>query len=128
MGHSHTHKPTTQVLDIASIGLSGLCLAHCLILPVLVAGLPILGEFSHNEVVHQVLVLMAAPLSVWAFWRSGGWHDYRISGMGGAGIFLLGVAAFYPPLLPYEAPLSITGALLLAAAHLINATRKKPLL
>ncbi|WAC46900.1 MerC domain-containing protein [Asticcacaulis sp. SL142] len=128
MGQSHFHKPTTQMLDAASIGLSGLCLAHCLILPVLAAGLPVFGQFSESELIHQVLVLIAAPLSVWAFWRSGGWRDYRISGFGGLGIFLLGIAAFYPPLLPYEAPLSIVGALMLAAAHLINATRKKALL
>ncbi len=110
----------TKWLDMASMGLSGLCVAHCLALPFLVAALPFLGIFSQNELVHQVLVSIAAPLSVLALWRSGGWRKIVVVAPMAAGLAMLAAAAFIPDLEPVEAPLSVVGALLVAAAHVVN--------
>ncbi|WP_443749269.1 MerC domain-containing protein [Asticcacaulis solisilvae] len=110
----------TKWLDLASMGLSGLCVVHCLLLPFLVAALPFLGIFSQNEWVHQVLVSVAAPLSALALWRSGGWRRLRVWGPMATGLALLSAAAFIPDLEPVEAPMSVIGALMVAAAHVVN--------
>jgi hypothetical protein len=110
----------TKWLDMASVGLSSLCVVHCLALPFLVAALPFLGIFSQNELVHQVLVSIAAPLSALALWRSGGWRKPTVLTPMIAGLLMLAAAAFIPDFEPVEAPLSVIGALLVAAGHLTN--------
>ncbi len=110
----------TSWLDITSMGLSGLCVVHCLALPFLVAALPFLGVFTQNEWVHQVLVLIAAPLTGLAFWRSKAWTRPEIAVLMIAGLLLLALAAFVPSLDAYEVVISVLGALSLAGAHLIN--------
>ena len=112
------HK--TKWLDLASMGLSGLCVVHCLALPFLVAVLPFLGIFSQNDWVHKVLVLIAAPLSAFALWRSNAWQKSEVTVPMASGLMLLAMAAFLPSLDAYEAVLSVIGALLVAASHAIN--------
>ncbi len=107
-------------LDWASMGISGLCVVHCLLLPVLVAALPFLGIFSQNEMVHKVLIVIAIPLSALALWRSGNWRRTGVTAPMIAGLLLLTLAAFLIELDPYEAYLSVIGALLVAGSHAIN--------
>lgn len=109
--------------DMLAIGISGLCLAHCLLLPVAIAALPVLGVFSEDEWVHQVLIGIAAPVSLWAIARSGNWRRAGILLPMLCGLCLLGAGAFFEPLHDYETPLSIAGALLLAWAHFRNARK-----
>lgn len=107
-------------LDITSMGLSGLCVVHCLLLPFLVAALPFLGVFTQNEWVHQVLILIAAPLTALAFWRAQAWTRPEIAVLMAVGLVLLAAAAFISSLQAYEVVISVCGALCLAAAHLMN--------
>ncbi|MBW8734346.1 MAG: MerC domain-containing protein [Asticcacaulis sp.] len=79
----------TKWLDVASMGLSSLCVVHCLALPFLVAALPFLGIFSQNELVHQILVSIAAPLSALALWRSGGWRRWDVVAPMTVGLLML---------------------------------------
>lgn len=102
------------------MALSGLCVAHCLALPLLVVALPFLGIFTQNDIVHKVLVLIAAPLSGLALWQSGGWRKRDVTVLMGLGLILLATAAFLPSLDAYEAVLSVVGALLVAGAHAVN--------
>ncbi|MFN3808756.1 MerC domain-containing protein [Asticcacaulis sp.] len=111
----------SRPLDALAMGLSGLCVAHCLLMPLVFAALPFLGVFNENPLVHQVLVGVAAPVSLFALIRSGGWRRARLSAMALAGLGLLSVAAFYAPAEAWETPLSVTGAALLATMHLFNA-------
>lgn len=111
----------SRSLDMLAMGLSGLCVAHCLLMPLVFAALPFLGAFSENPLVHQVLVGVAAPVSLFALIRSGGWRRGGLAVMALAGLGLLSVAAFYAPAEAWETPLSVTGASLLAAMHLFNA-------
>lgn len=111
----------SRTLDALAMGLSGLCVAHCLLMPLVFAALPFLGVFSENPLVHQVLVGVAAPVSLFALIRSGGWRRAGLSAMALAGLGLLSVAAFYAPVEAWETPLSVTGAALLATMHLFNA-------
>lgn len=112
------HK--TKWLDLASMGLSGLCVVHCLLLPFLVAALPFLGIFSQNDIVHKVLVLIAAPLSALALLRSKSWRKAEVIVPMVAGLLFLAAAAFVPALEAFEAALSVIGAVLVASAHVIN--------
>ena len=107
-------------LDIASMGLSGLCVIHCLALPFLVAALPMLGVFTHNDIVHQVLILIAVPLSLWTIISSGAWRQWQVSVAVGVGLTLLAIAAFVSALEAYEVYISVAGATCVAGAHLIN--------
>jgi hypothetical protein len=104
-------------LDMLAIGLSGLCLVHCLAMPLVIVALPTLGLLAREHWIHQVLIGMAAPVSLWAVIRSGLWRRPSVGLPMSAGLALLATAAFYPPVEPFETPFSITGALLLALAH-----------
>jgi len=110
----------TKWLDLASMALSGLCVVHCLALPFLVAALPMLGVFAQNDWVHKGLVLMAVPMSALAVWQSKALHKREVTLPMATGLMLLASAAFLPSLHDYEARLSVFGALLVAAAHIIN--------
>jgi predicted neutral ceramidase superfamily lipid hydrolase len=107
-------------LDIASMSLSGLCVIHCLALPFVIVALPFLGIFANNDWVHPILVIIAAPLSLWAIISSSAWRKWKISLLVAAGITLLALAAFVPGLSANEVTLSVIGALCIAAAHALN--------
>ena len=100
-------------LDIASLGLSALCVIHCLALPFLVVLLPALTPFTGSWV-HAALVLTAAPISLWAIRASHVWRKWQISAPIITGLILLAAAAFIPALADMEVALSVIGALLIA--------------
>ncbi len=107
-------------LDIASMSLSGLCVVHCLALPVLAVLLPFLSVFTNNEWVHPLLVVIAAPLSLLAVASSNAWRKWQVSLPIAGGLILLAIAAFAPVGELADTMLSVTGALMIAAAHLMN--------
>ncbi len=106
-------------VDLYAAGLSMLCLMHCLALPLLASLLPLAGQLSENIFVHRVLVLLAAPATLWAGWKSlpieANW-PFLVTAA--AGLALLMSAAFLDAVAAYEQPVTVTGALLLASAHL----------
>ncbi len=110
----------TKWLDFTSVGLSMLCLAHCLALPFLFALMPALELFLPHEVVHKALVLFAAPISLWTLQRSKSWTRWEVSVPMLTGLVILALAAFVPALYAYDAVMSVSGALLVAAGHLIR--------
>ena len=104
--------------DASAIGLSGLCLIHCLALPLLAASLPLAGVWAEAEWVHKLFVIAALPLS--------GFVIFRAVSQGGplafvwpacAGLVLLATAAFFPAAEDWETPLTVAGGVLLAGAH-----------
>ncbi len=106
-------------LDLLAIGLSTLCLIHCLALPVLASALPFAAHFSENELVHKLLVLMAAPVSlivVRTARSAGGSGLFVVAALAGLGLLFLG--AFVSALSAYEELITVAGAILLASAHL----------
>jgi hypothetical protein len=106
-------------LDIASMGLSALCVVHCLALPFLVAVLPMLTPFTGSWV-HAALVLTAAPVSIWAIRASHVWRKWQISAPIIVGLSLLAAAAFIPALADIEVAVSVVGALCIAFGHAYN--------
>lgn len=106
-------------LDIAAIGLSTLCLIHCLALPFLASALPFLAHFSENELAHKLLVLMAAPVSllvVRTARSTQGSGLFIVAALTGLGLLFVG--AFVEAVSAYEEPITVAGAILLASAHL----------
>lgn len=109
--------------DALAIGLSGLCLVHCLALPVLASLLPMLGAWADAAWVHWAFAAVAAPVSLWALTRPHVAGPSRTAlTLASAGVLLLiaGAAAGHNA----ETPLTVTGSFLLAAAHLLNWRRR----
>lgn len=107
-------------LDSSAIGLSGLCLVHCLGLPILAAMLPTLGPWARAEWVHVAFVLLAAPLSALALLKPihGRKAPPALAGIGVLGVSLLAFGAFGPEFA--HAWVTIAGSTCLVGAHLWN--------
>ncbi|MDX5330554.1 MAG: MerC domain-containing protein [Caulobacteraceae bacterium] len=107
---------TARLLDGSAIGLSGLCLIHCLALPFAAAFVPLLGVWSEAEWVHLAVVILAAPLSAGALLLS------RPRNAAAIGIALPGLALLVAALAAHEVEtvLTVAGGTALAAAHVIN--------
>ncbi len=112
------------LMDLLGAWLSLLCLAHCTLvplLPLLLAAIPWLAD----EAMHATLLIVITPVAVVALARGYRRHGRRSVLFGGAlGLILLLSAAFMGEAL--EKPLSVTGSLVLCAAHLQN-RRYRPL-
>ncbi|MBV2129173.1 MerC domain-containing protein [Arsukibacterium indicum] len=107
--------------DLIAAMLSGLCVVHCLAVPVLLAvgssGL-LLGVFS-SEWFHYLMLLPISGLLVWSL--PGGWCVHRnktpfVLGLSGFLLLIVSIFAGHDA----ELPLSVAGGLLLISGHLYN--------
>lgn len=105
-----------QMLDGSAIGLSGLCLVHCLALPVAAAVSPMLGVWSQAEWVHLTFVLLAAPLSAAALVMARPRRPAAMA-LAAGGLALLAAALFFHEA---ETAMTVAGGLILASGHLVN--------
>ena len=110
----------TKLLDITSMGLSVLCLIHCLALPLIIVALPALSGLSDQDWVHKVLISIAVPLSAFTLYSSKGYRNHLVLSIAVFGLFMLGLAAFYGPVQKIEVLISVIGALSVAGAHGLN--------
>ncbi len=112
----------TRWLDQAAIGLSALCLIHCLAFPLIVLALPVAGEILPNQWwVHPAIFLLAAPMATVALVR--GWRqhrDHRPIVIGGVGLSLLGVGLMAAEGSTAEIVFTVAGGAVVATAHLLN--------
>jgi hypothetical protein len=111
----HPHR----LFDLSAISLSGLCLAHCLALPVLAAFVPALAAWTRAEWVHGLIVLVAAPLTAFALWRA---HLARplpmaLLALAALSLLALTAGALQWPQARWATPITVAGSLLLASAH-----------
>lgn len=112
-GHS------SRLFDLGAAGLSGLCLMHCLALPLLAGFLPLAGAISDNHLIHQLMALTAVPLSLFAVLlrpKTGRERAFFPLVLTGLGFLLMG--AFIEAVQDYERLLTISGALLIATGHI----------
>lgn len=123
----NTSKPSNW-LDGAAVLLSTLCLVHCLALPLIVAGLPVLAQYSEGHLHAQILVVVL-PLSTLALIL--GFHrhrDWKILLGGAAGMLLLIIGATFAHQqlgIATDRAFTIAGSLTLATAHFFNGYRRK---
>ena len=113
------------IADVSAVGLSSLCLVHCLMLPVVVSVYPAtIAVTLSDEVFHLFMVLMAIPISVFAlFFGCRSHKSYSVGLTGALGIGLLFMSAFLPHELAGETGerlLTASGALSLSVRHVLN--------
>lgn len=110
-------------LDKVAIGLSVVCLVHCLALPVLVLAAPAVGALvlGTESPVHWLLLGLALPVSGYALWHGFRHHHQRLALLlGCCGLALMFVAVAHLTAATLELPLTVAGVLVLLAAHLLN--------
>ncbi len=108
--------------DRVGIGVSGLCLVHCLIAPFALAVLPLWpAAFTLHAWLHVAFALVLIPITGYAMWGARRWHGSRqAAGLLGAGLLLVVAAAFGPFGEMSAAVVTILGSVLLVAGHWRN--------
>jgi len=113
-------RSSAIALDASALLVSGLCLLHCLALPLLVALSPLFGLWAEQEWVHGVLAAVAVPVTATALWRAQRRRPLPIRWvlLAGCGLasLLLGAAGW--PWANIETPATVAGALSLATVHI----------
>ena len=113
-------------LDGLAISLSAVCVVHCLALPVIIALLPALSQWLQlPEAIHAWLLAGAIPISMAVLGKSAHRHPAARGTLllGLAGLTLMGAALFAPSEV-LEAAITVSGAALLASAHVKNWRRR----
>ena len=102
------------------MGLSGLCVVHCLAGSVLLAGLSATGGLWNHEV-HAIGLALAVPLALFALFRGFRLHHrFVVAVLGGSGLALMAGSLFLAHGSATEVGASVAGVLMLATAHLLN--------
>jgi hypothetical protein len=132
-GVSVATAPWTRVaaLDATAALLSGVCLVHCLLTPVVLTLLPVMGAvlFTH-EAFHQLLLLFVLPTSLVGLWLGCRRHkNGAVAVLGGIGMALITLAAFGHATFGIEGErwLTSAGGVILAASHFLNFRRCRAL-
>lgn len=114
---------TASVLwDKLGIGISGVCAIHCLLLPAVVALLP-LWTFATvlHDWLHPVFILLIAPTVYFASKRSH--FDHKVTGLLSAGFLLILfgwlLGHFWIGVL-FETILTVLGSIILITGHWFN--------
>ena len=120
---NQTTAKSTDWLDGAAIGLSGLCLLHCLALPFFVGALPMLMPFTESHL-HAQMLYFAVPLSVVAVGIGFARHrnsNVVLATIAGMSLLVLGATVAHGSLgIVADRLFTISGSIVLAAAHLWN--------
>ncbi|MDT0633780.1 MerC domain-containing protein [Spectribacter hydrogenoxidans] len=114
----------TAKLDGLAVAFSAICLVHCLMLPVAVTMMPVLGATLSHGAFHDLMLIVVLPTSLIAFGI--GCHRHRsrgVAALGGLGLAMLIVAALAVDSVwgeHAERSITMVGGLVLAAAHILN--------
>ena len=117
-----SEKSREDWFEWAAMSASLLCLIHCLALPLLIAALPALSRIlAIPESFHVWVLAFAVPASGAALVSGRARHgEIWPLVAGAAGLALLAIGAFLFGQTPGETPVTVTGSLVLAAAHIGN--------
>lgn len=111
----------TQRLDRLAIGLSGLCLVHCLATSIMVAMLASAGGLLGSAAIHETGLVVAMILGSIALTKGAYDHGYMMpAAIGGLGLGVMGGALT----LPHdgsEVLSTMVGVGILALGHRLNA-------
>jgi len=110
-------------LDRIAVVLSGLCLLHCLALPLFIALMPFVAEFAESHW-HTPMLAIALPVSATAIvigYRRHGNRALVATGVIGLILLLVGATVAHNQLGPIaDRVFTVSGSLLLAAVHWQN--------
>lgn len=104
---------------------SGLCLLHCLALPLIIAALPSLGGAVAGSGTHWVLLAFALPVSLWVLTRDPWPEGFVPLLLGAAGLSLMTLGVVFYEGHSAERILTVAGVSFVAAAHLVRWRRKR---
>ncbi len=111
--------PTAR-LDRIAIGLSGLCLVHCLATAVLLAVVSAAGGFLGSHIIHEVGLTLAMVLAAVALGRGVLEHGFMMpSAVGGLGLGVM-AGALTMPHDGTEVAFTIAGVMIVALGHRLN--------
>jgi hypothetical protein len=120
------HMPTTtrfswiSGLDRIAIGLSGLCMVHCLATAVLIALATTAGGMLVNPMIHEIGLALAIPLGAIALGRGMFEHGYMMpSAIGSLGLGVM-AGALTLQHSDMEVVYTLLGVGLLALGHDLN--------
>lgn len=128
------HKPATAdtgiahtTLDRWAIVVSGLCVIHCLAIPLTLVLMPAFstGLAEDQTLTHWLLLALALPISVMALWSGHRQHPSKLTlALGTSGLILLTLGVSHWLGEASEIPLTVAGGLGLIAAHWRNLRHK----
>tara|TARA_R110002033_G_scaffold54019_4_gene102388 strand:+ start:4122 stop:4517 length:396 start_codon:yes stop_codon:yes gene_type:complete len=112
-------------IETSALFLSGLCVVHCLGLPLLFLAMPLLANiFALPEAFHFYLILLALPLSLTSLIYGVRQHrSFMPLAIGTLGLCLM-AAALTEKYYNEEVVLTVFGATSLALAHIYNWKRR----
>ena len=111
----------TYRLDRLAMGLSGLCLVHCLATAVLLGLISAAGGILGSSIIHEVGLTLAMLLGSIALGRGIFEHGFMMpSAVGGLGLGVM-AGALTLPHDGTEALYTVVGVLILALGHRLNA-------
>ena len=115
-------------LDAFALVLSGTCMLHCLALPLVVTLFPIVGgSLLDEQQFHLLFLILVLPTSTFALFMGCRRHrDRVIATLGATGLIILTGAAFFAHDLvgpDGERVITVSGGLILSAAHILNFRR-----
>ena len=108
--------------DRLGIGLSGLCLVHCLLTPLVIILIPAIEVSVYHEMFHRSLLMVLPLIALGAFipgYRRHGQMSVFLWSLPGLALIALGALAFENKLW-LQTLTSIAGSALLIRAHFIN--------
>ena len=112
---------TNPRLDRIAIGLSGLCLVHCVATAVALALVSAVGGFLGAPIIHEVGLTLAMLLGAFALVRGVVDHGYMMpSAIGGLGLGVM-AGALSMPHDGTEALYTMVGVGIVALGHRLNA-------
>jgi hypothetical protein len=115
-------KVYKSYLDSISIGISALCVVHCIVLPIFLSTLPLWGvEVLENSAIEAITILSTLLAGGWAigkgYWK---YHQHLfIPVLFTAGLFSMMSANFMQTEV-LEMLLKGSGAILIVSAHVVN--------
>jgi hypothetical protein len=108
-------------LDRLAIGLSGLCLAHCILSAIIVTILASAGGFLLHPAIHEIGLMMAMALGAFALGRGVLQHGYAMPvWVGSLGLGVMAGAMTLPHEGGYETIYSMLGVMIVALGHDLN--------
>ena len=118
--HATTRHSWTLGLDRLAIGLSGLCLVHCLATSVVLALMASAGGLIFSPHLHEIGLVLAIPLGALALGRGIVTHGYMMpSAVGALGLGVM-AGALTMPHRGVEVLWTLVGVGLLALGHDLN--------
>jgi hypothetical protein len=108
-------------LDRLAMGLSGLCVVHCVATAVLLGLVASAGGFLGQPIIHEVGLTLAMVIGSFALGRGILEHGFMMpSAVGGLGLGVM-AGALTLPHVGTEAAYTVAGVLILALGHRLNA-------